>query len=142
LPSPRIFLGTIFLPACKVKIWTTTFAGKWENFKPMLQLLMLDELTLEEVSKVKKYLSSIAEKSPIENLFWIKLKGPLLTKEQLDLKEQVGVFKVAIEVGKKWIRIELLLRSEALDNRGGGLLTEEQFNYVLKIYNNLCKHLM
>jgi hypothetical protein len=107
----------------------------------MLKILMIDELTNEEILTANTYLNANAEKAPINDIYWIKLHSDILEKEQLNLEEEVGGFRVAVEIGKKWIKFELLSRSQVLDNKGGGALTNKQFNFILNIYNRLYEYL-
>jgi hypothetical protein len=106
----------------------------------MLQVMSIEELTKEEVEKAKGYLQANTTESPIEDIFWLIIPQTKLSKPQLDWPDH-GPFKIAIEVVKSKIRFEILVRSNSLDNAGGGVLSKEQFNFMLDFYIRLYSYL-
>jgi hypothetical protein len=107
----------------------------------MLQILLIDELTNNEIKKCVEYLNLNTIKSPIEGLYWLNIPYHILTIEQNKLLKDNIKFKIAIEITKKLIKFELLIRTETLDNFGGGNLTNKQFKYIYNFYNNLYIYL-
>jgi hypothetical protein len=104
----------------------------------MLKVLLLDELLPDEILKTEEFLVSNAVKSPLDGLYWLKLPKEILTDDQLKFTELGDALKIAIEVSQKWIKIELLIKSEHLDNRGGGQLNKIQFEYVSAFYEKMA----
>ncbi|MDR2457554.1 MAG: hypothetical protein LBD41_03645 [Clostridiales Family XIII bacterium] len=107
----------------------------------MLSVLSIEELLPLEVEKAIEYLNLNAIKSPISGLFWRELPYEFLTKEQKNYLEQGGELKVAIEVKKNSIRVELLVRSESLTNEGGGKLTKIQLEYILLFTDKILDYM-
>jgi hypothetical protein len=102
----------------------------------MLKVLLLDELLPENIQKAEDFLKLNTIKSPLNGLFWLILPREILTEHQLKFIENREVLKIAIEVSYKWIKFELLIKSEFLDNLGGGQLNKAQFQYV---YDFFCR---
>lgn len=70
----------------------------------------IDEVSENDMRKVRDYLDDHAERSPIEDLYWLLLPGELLTGihgEHL----QCQPYCTAIELGRHFVRFELLVRS-------------------------------
>ncbi|MDR2458381.1 MAG: hypothetical protein LBD41_07935 [Clostridiales Family XIII bacterium] len=107
----------------------------------MLKILGINELTFEEIKKTKDYLKVNTITGKIEGIFWLIIPDNILTNEQITLLNTKGPFKIAIEVGKNNIIFEILVRSESLDNSGGGLPTKEQYNFILNFYNKLVNYI-
>jgi hypothetical protein len=98
---------------------------------------MIDELLPDEILKIKNYLSLKTTESPIKGLYWLELPENSLDDRQREFVSGHGPLKIALEIGKSWLRIELLVKSESLTNEGGGDLNKEQFNFILNFYNNI-----
>ncbi|MGQ9654182.1 MAG: hypothetical protein ACUVXD_08965 [Thermodesulfobacteriota bacterium] len=70
----------------------------------------IDEISERDMRKVREYLDDHAERSPIEDLYWLVLPEHILTGihgEHL----QCQPYCTAIELGHDFVRFELLLRS-------------------------------
>jgi hypothetical protein len=103
---------------------------------------MIDELNSEELRYGEEFLNNNSEKSPLDGLYWLALPKEILTKTQnLHLKNQ-GELKIAIEITKKSIKFELLIRSDCLNNTGGGNLNIKQLHFINKFYNNLYSFIL
>jgi hypothetical protein len=103
----------------------------------MLEVLSLEELTDEQIQKAKQLLEIYTKKSPVDDLYWLILPFDMLSKDQRELANDLH-FKVAIELTSTKIRIEMLVRTDALDNTGGGILTKEQYQFIMLFYCRLC----
>jgi hypothetical protein len=106
----------------------------------MLQVISIEELTKEQIEKAKGYLQANITESPIDDIFWLIIPQNKLSKPQLDFPDN-GPYKIAIEVVKAKIRFEILVRSNSLDNLGGGVLSKEQFQFMLDFYIKLYSYL-
>jgi hypothetical protein len=107
----------------------------------MLKILLIDELLDAEIKKAKEYLNSNTRKSPIDGLYWLELPEEILDNKQNNYKNKNEPLKIAIEVGKNWVRIELLLRSESLTNIGGGELNDIQEKFLIIFYNSIIDYI-
>jgi hypothetical protein len=107
----------------------------------MLKVLSIDELTAQEIEKAKEYLKNKTQAGPIEGLYWLLLPAEKLTSEQRQLSPDNGPYKIAIELGRTWLRFEVLVRSGSLDNFGGGICNLVQFEYLLSFYDNVYNYL-
>jgi hypothetical protein len=103
----------------------------------MLEVLSLEELTNEQIQKARNHLEIFTQKSPVDDLYWLILPFDMLSKDQLELSKDM-CFKIAIEITSNKIRIEMLVRTDALDNTGGGSLTKEQYQFMMFFYCRLC----
>jgi hypothetical protein len=106
-----------------------------------MRYLLFDELNNNEINKIKTYLINKTEIGSIENIYWLLLPEEILTKQQTNLLNQFGPFKIAIEIGKTWIKFELLIRSSSIDNIGGCLANSKQFEYIYNFSNTLVETL-
>jgi hypothetical protein len=106
-----------------------------------MRVLTLDELSQDEVSKAKKYISKIAVQGPIEDLYWYMLPEQLLTDKQRQLNPTNGPYRISIEIGRSYIRFELIVRAEMIQNEGGGPLSSEQLIHIYQIADDMAKQL-
>jgi hypothetical protein len=104
-----------------------------------MKILLIDEMLIEEIKKFDDFFKANLTKAPIEGLYWYELPEEILTEDQKQFVNNNGPLKIAIELGKTWVRVELLVRSESLVNIGGGELNMRQttfiFNYITDIIN-------
>ncbi|MDR2367690.1 MAG: hypothetical protein LBF58_06215 [Deltaproteobacteria bacterium] len=107
----------------------------------MIKVLLIDELLEAEVNKAREYLNINTVKSPINDLFWLELPDDILDNDQKNYVKNNNQLKIAIEVGKTWVRFELLIRSESLTNVGGGELNEKQIKFMLIFYNEIINYI-
>jgi hypothetical protein len=70
----------------------------------------IDEISSDDIQKVRHYLDEHSHRSSIQDLYWLNLKPSLLRGIQL---EHAGCqpYCVAIEVGDHFVKFELLIRS-------------------------------
>jgi hypothetical protein len=106
-----------------------------------MRILIIDELNLEEIHKAKEYLNKITIKGPIEDIFWYVLPDKILSEKQKELKNKYGPYKISIEIGKSFIKIELLVRAEMIQNIGGGVVTKTQLLHLYELIDLMCKNL-
>jgi hypothetical protein len=108
----------------------------------MIKVMLIDELLKAEVVKAGDYLSAKAKKSPMDNLYWIELPESILSLDQKKWVGGHGALKIAIELGKSWVRFELLLRSESLTNEGGGELSAKQLDFIYTYIDNFINYIV
>jgi hypothetical protein len=65
----------------------------------------------------------------------------LLSETQKKLNNEKGPYKISIEVGKTYVRFELLVRAEMIHNEGSGAATEEQLLHLYKLIDKMTKEL-
>jgi hypothetical protein len=110
-----------------------------------MRSLMLDELTPDEIGAARDYLAAQAEFSGVDGLYWLKLPPDLWSDNQTKARSQgtpgTESYRLAVETGLKWVRFELLVRSETMANPGGGQATTEQALYVLKWADQMAREL-
>jgi hypothetical protein len=72
---------------------------------------LVQEINLSDMSKLLEAISQKSYKNPVKDLFWILLPENLLSPEQKKHKE-CGPHYLALETGKDWLKLELLVRCE------------------------------
>jgi hypothetical protein len=75
----------------------------------MRQLLM-DEIPVKQMEEVNAYLKEKAEPSGLDKIFWLEVPRDILAPVQWEHQE-CGPHYLAIEVGKDFLKFELLVRS-------------------------------
>lgn len=73
---------------------------------------VIDELREEEIARIRAFLDTACERSGLENLYWLNIPDDLLSPEQFAHKD-CRPFAVGIEMGRREITFELLVRSMA-----------------------------
>jgi hypothetical protein len=106
-----------------------------------MRSILLDELRFNEITEIEKYLKFHTTPSQIEGLYWLLLPEDILSNFQKELLSGSGPFKAAIEIGKNWLKFELLIRSSSIDNIGSGLANQSQFIYIYEFVDKLTKTL-
>jgi hypothetical protein len=112
----------------------------------MLRSIFLDDLLGPEIAAVSGYLDENAMPSGIENLYWLHLDRNLWNETQIKAQADQATlegesFRLAVEVGRDWVRFELLVRSEGLLNIGGGQADEQQTLFVLRWVDEMTHRL-
>lgn len=111
-----------------------------------MRSLVFDELLGSEIAAVLNYLNREALPSGVENLYWLALPRDLWNPAQIQAEgENVWAdgegYRAAIEVGRDWVRFELLVRSESLLNLCGGQADERQAVYILRWAGEMAREL-
>jgi|YNPNPStandDraft_1061719.scaffolds.fasta_scaffold01571_1 hypothetical protein len=70
----------------------------------------IDEVPGGDLAKVRHYLDEHAERSPVDDLYWLVLPQRLLTGIQ-GVHLECQPYCMAIELGHGFVRFELLVRS-------------------------------
>ncbi|MFO8241392.1 MAG: hypothetical protein R6T90_10415 [Dissulfuribacterales bacterium] len=71
---------------------------------------VVDELRPQEVKKIKAYLDTCCDISDIMGLYWLTIPGDILSPVQYE-HQDCQPHCAAIELGDKWVKIEMLVRS-------------------------------
>lgn len=114
----------------------------------MMRSIVLDELSASEIDYINGYLDINTAPSGLENIYWLTLDKELWAPIQLqaqaqnesDLPSQAqkeNTFRMAVEVSSTWVRFELLIRTESIQNIGGGLANQDQSLFVLKFIEEM-----
>ncbi|MFP4213919.1 MAG: hypothetical protein ACLFRL_07385 [Desulfohalobiaceae bacterium] len=67
-----------------------------------------------EPDKLQQLASSLQEKGyqgPIDDIYWLQLPEEVLTPLQLEHLQDCGPYIISLELGKDWLKLELLLRA-------------------------------
>ncbi|MFP4084457.1 MAG: hypothetical protein ACOCPS_06995 [Desulfonatronovibrio sp.] len=73
---------------------------------------LVQEINDSDMTKILKSVTEKAYKIPMEGLFWITVPQNLLSQVQNEHQHQCGPHYMALETGKDWIKLELLVRCE------------------------------
>ena len=71
---------------------------------------VVDELRADEVEKIKEYLDKCCDLSDMVGLYWLKIPDDILSPTQYEHKS-CRPHCAAIELGDKWVKFEMLIRS-------------------------------
>jgi hypothetical protein len=102
---------------------------------------VLDEISSADIEKAREYLDAQAERSSIEDLYWLTLPRDLLSEEQ-SRHAECQPYCVAIEVGDDFLRFEFLVRSRVNHRcRCAGYPEEGQREFVMAFADELIREL-
>jgi hypothetical protein len=75
-----------------------------------MKAYLIDELSDQDMAKLRVRLKEIALSSSLEDIFWIKIPQDLLSDVQSKHKDcQPHVF--AVELGDGWVKVEFFVRT-------------------------------
>ncbi len=77
-----------------------------------MRAYLVDELRESDMQKIRPYLDQRAERSSVEDLYWLHLPDRLLAGVQ-EAHRDCRPYGAAVEVGDRWVRFELLIRSRS-----------------------------
>jgi hypothetical protein len=106
-----------------------------------MRSLVLDELRADEIAKAEEFLNKNLEPSNISGLYWMMLPYELLTDNQKSLEDEMGPYKLSVDLGADSVRFELLVRGSELTNVGGGAASEAQVRHVHAFAERMAKEL-
>ncbi|MDR2351630.1 MAG: hypothetical protein LBF22_00440 [Deltaproteobacteria bacterium] len=106
-----------------------------------MRVLILDELNSDEVSQCREYLKKFAIPGSLEDLYWYILPEKMLTPTQKELNENEGPYKICIEIGKDFIKFELLVRADMIHNKGAGSVDKKQMLHLYRLIDEMAKEL-
>lgn len=79
-----------------------------------MRSLVFDEISPDDMDKLESWLKEQNLQSSIEHLYHFNLPQRLLTPTQHEHAPQCGPFYMAVETGRDWVRLELLVRAKAI----------------------------
>jgi hypothetical protein len=102
---------------------------------------LIDEISGQEIIKIRDFLKKNAISSGVDGLFWIKFPDDILTQTQFEHVEcKPHVF--AIELGHDWIKFEFFVRSlKKMKCLCPDFCTNQQRNHVIKFADNMINSL-
>ena len=71
---------------------------------------LLDEISRDDIPRVRDYLNQHAVAARIEDIWWVDLQEDLLSPEQFEHRD-CRPHRFAVEVGDNFVRFEFLIRS-------------------------------
>ncbi|WP_456325584.1 hypothetical protein [Desulfonauticus submarinus] len=102
----------------------------------------IDELNSEEMEKITNTLKKQNLKQPVEGLYWLYLPENLYTPQQKEHLKTCGPYYFAIETGKNWLKLELLIRAEQKIRCACiSYATQEQRDFLISFAENLLQEL-
>ncbi len=102
---------------------------------------LIDELRLEDYEKIKAHMDETIKTSPMEGLYWIRVKEDLLTDIHASHKE-CGPHYFALELQEHRISCELLVRAEnAIRCDCIRYASKEQRDWVIKYIDTILARL-
>ena len=98
---------------------------------------VVDELRADEVEKIKEYLDKYCDLSDMVGLYWLKIPGDILSPTQYEHKS-CQPHCAAIELGDKWVKFEMLVRSrQKIRCECVSYATPQQRTFLLSFVDNL-----
>ena len=98
---------------------------------------VVDELRADEVEKIKEYLDKYCDLSDMVGLYWLKIPGDILSPTQYEHKS-CRPHCAAIELGDKWVKFEMLVRSrQRIRCECVSYATTQQRTFLLSFVDNL-----
>lgn len=98
---------------------------------------VVDELRADEVEKIKEYLDKYCDLSDMVGLYWLKIPGDILSPTQYEHKS-CQPHCSAIELGDKWVKFEMLVRSrQKIRCECVCYATTQQRTFLLSFVDNL-----
>jgi hypothetical protein len=102
---------------------------------------LIDEIRRDDLERLRDYLKEHALPSSLEDLWWVEIPEDLLSPEQFSYPE-LKPFCFAIELGRDFVRFELLIRSrQSLHHPAIAYATRPQRDFILAFADRLVEDL-
>ncbi len=106
-----------------------------------MRSLLIDELTVKDVARLREYLDSVATASEVRGLYWITLPEEALTPLQQGHGD-CRPHRFAVELDDDWLKIEFLIRpAVGLRCPCCGMAGPEQREHILAWADDLVERL-
>lgn len=106
-----------------------------------MRSFLIDEITPEDMEKLENWLRE-QELQSIEHLYHFNLPPRLLTPLQQEHAPECGPFYMAVETGRDWVKLELLVRAKRILRCACiAYATPEQQEYMSAYLENLLNDL-
>lgn len=108
-----------------------------------MRTYVIDELSAEDIRKVRAALVNRGLAQPIDDLFWIEVPRELLAERQREHFSSCAPFLFSLETNEDgWIKLELLLRSrECIRCACIAYADESQRAFAMNYVDNLLREL-
>lgn len=101
----------------------------------------IDELSADDILKIKQRLGEWAEESEVNGLYWMEISEDNLTSEQ-KAASQDHPFCFAVEIGEAWVKFEMLIRSRSnFRSLHIGYADKPQQIYIIDFADRLIREL-
>ncbi|KUJ96979.1 MAG: Uncharacterized protein XD41_0058 [Desulfonauticus sp. 38_4375] len=98
----------------------------------------IEELNQQDMEKIKKSFKEKKLDNPLDNLYWLPLPQKFYTSEQKEHLSSCGPYYFPLELGKNWLKAELLIRaSNKIRCQCITYATPEQREYLVQWINQL-----
>jgi hypothetical protein len=102
---------------------------------------LLDEITRDDVPRIREYLHQHATPAGLEGIWWVDLTEDLLSPEQFS-HQDCRPFRFAVELGDNFVRFEFLIRSlQTMRCSCIGYATRTQRDFILAFADRLVQDL-
>jgi hypothetical protein len=102
---------------------------------------LLDEITRQDIPRVREYLNQHAQAAGLEDIWWVDLQEDLLSPEQFSHRD-CQPFRFAVELGQNFVRFEFLIRSlQTMRCSCIGYATRQQRDFILAFADRLVEDL-
>jgi len=99
---------------------------------------VIDEIKKTDIDKIRAYLKEKKYKSPIEDIFWIPIPEELLNPTQKEHFATCGPYIFSLELGKDFIKLELLVRAtNKIRCSCISFATKQQRDYAINLVENI-----
>jgi hypothetical protein len=106
-----------------------------------MRSIILDELRNDEINKIREFFDIYLTKSNIIDLYYLTFPDEILNKQQKELKLNHGPYKISIEICKKIVKFELLVRNQDIHNLVNNIVTRKQLIYIYNFIDKIVKDL-
>jgi hypothetical protein len=102
---------------------------------------LLDEISRNDIPRVREYLNQHAKAAGLEDIWWVDLPEDLLSPEQFSHRD-CQPFRFAVELGQNFVRFEFLIRSlQTMRCSCIGYGTRQQRDFILAFVDRLVEDL-
>jgi hypothetical protein len=102
---------------------------------------LLDEITRNDIPRVREYLNQHAQAAGLEDIWWVDLPEDLLSPDQFSHRD-CQPFRFAVELGQNFVRFEFLIRSlQTMRCSCIGYATRQQRDFILAFADRLVEDL-
>jgi hypothetical protein len=106
-----------------------------------MRSFLIEEITPQDMEKLENWLME-QELQSIAHLYHFNLPPALLTPMQQEHAPQCGPFYMAVETGRDWVKLELLVRAKRILRCACiAYATPEQQEHMVSYLENLLKDL-
>jgi len=107
-----------------------------------MRSFMMDEITPDDMEKLENWLKEQELGSSIDHLYHFHVPVRLLSPLQQEHAETCGPFYMAVETGRDWVKLELLVRAKKILRCSCiAYATEEQQQHMTGYLENLLTDL-